>query len=176
MTGYRRWRVPGGCYFFTVNLARRKNNSLLVQHINLLRKAFRKVKQAHPFHLDAVVVLPEHLHCVLTLPDGDDDYSMRWRQIKSAFSEKLPPIEYRSHSRRHKNERGIWQRRFWEHVIRNEEDYAAHVDYVHYNPVKHGHVERVIDWPYSSFHRYVTCGLYPMDWSDTTRIKDLDLD
>ncbi len=175
MTGYRRWRVPGGCYFFTVNLARRKNNFLLVQHINVLREAFRKVKQAHPFHFDAVVVLPEHLHCVLTLPDGDDDYSMRWRQIKSAFSEKLPPVEYRPHSRR-KNERGIWQRRFWEHVIRNEEDYAAHVDYVHYNPVKHGYVERVIDWPYSSFHRYVTCGLYPTDWSDTTQIKDLDLD
>lgn len=176
MTDYRRWRIPGGCYFFTVNLAERKNNTLLVQHIDLLREATRKVKSTHPFYVDAIVILPEHLHCVLTLPKGDDDYSMRWRQIKSAFSSKLPREEYRSDSRLRKNERGIWQRRFWEHVIRDNDDYAAHVDYVHYNPVKHGYVEHVSDWPYSSFHRYVDYGLYPPDWSDDRRIHDLELD
>jgi len=112
-----------------MNLTRRRNNALLVQHIHisLLREAFRKIKQAHPFHINAIVVFPEHLHCVLTLPEDDDDYSNRWRQIKSAFSEKIPHGEYHSNSRQRKNERGIWQRRFWEHLIRNDEDYAAHV-------------------------------------------------
>ncbi len=158
-----------------MNLAKRKNNPLLIEHIDLLREAFRKVKKAHLFHIDAIVILPEHLHCVLTLPEGDDDDSTRWRQIKSAFSEKIPQGEYRSDSRRHKNERGIWQRRFWEHFIRNDTDYAAHVDYVHYNPLKHGYVDNIADWPYSSFHQYVTCGLYPQHWRDDHRIRDLDL-
>jgi putative transposase len=165
MTDYRRCRVPGGTFFFTVNLADR-HRGLLTEHIETLRNAFRDVRNAHPFTIRAVVVLPEHIHCLWELPSGDSDYSTRWRQIKSAFSRALPKVEHISASRARKNERGIWQRRFWEHTIRNDADYAAHFDYIHFNPVKHGWVKRVRDWPYSSFHRYVRLGVYPLDWGE----------
>ena len=164
MTAYRRNRVPGGTYFFTVNLYDRRA-ALLVQHINSLRKAVRGVKANAPFHIDAWVVLPDHLHCLWTLPEGDADFSARWQAIKTAFSKEMPQGEYRSPSRRAKAERGIWQRRFWEHTIRDEQDYAAHMDYIHFNPVKHGLVAEVADWPYSSFHRAVKMGLYPTTWT-----------
>ncbi len=154
MPNYRRWRVPGGCYFFTVNLLNRSQR-LLIEHIGLLRAAFREVREAHPFTIDAIVILPDHLHATWTLPPGDENFSMRWRQIKSAFSRALPKGESRSRSRRNHNERGIWQRRFYEHVIRDDDDYAAHVDSAHFNPVKHGHAARPIDWPYSSLHRSI---------------------
>ena len=163
MPNYRRHRVPGGSYFFTVNLLDRKSR-LLTEHIDPLRSAFRKVREIHPFHLDAVVILPDHLHTVWTLPVHDDDYSTRWRLIKTEFSLAVPGGEVRTQSRADKGERGIWQRRFWEHTIRDDEDYARHVDYIHYNPVKHGHVPRVKDWPYSSFHDYVARGILPEDW------------
>jgi putative transposase len=163
MTDYRRCRLPGGTYFFTVNLADRRRG-LLTDHIDTLRAAFREVRQAHPFTIHAVVILPEHIHCLWELPTGDSDYSTRWRQIKSAFSKALPKVERISASRARKNERGIWQRRFWEHSIRNDAEYATRFDYIHYNPVKHGWVKRVPDWPYSSFHRYVQLGVYPLDW------------
>jgi putative transposase len=166
MTEYRRYRVKGGSYFFTVNLAERKRK-LLTEHAGILRDAFRTVKQAHPFQLDAVAVLPNHLHCIWTLPEGDDDFSLRWRQIKSAFSRAIETGERVSLSRAGKQERGIWQRRFWEHAIRDEDDFRHHVDYIHYNPVKHGYVEKVADWPYSSFHRYVRLGIYPLGWVGT---------
>ena len=164
MTSYRRAKTPGGVYFFTVNLAERQQ-ATLVEHIDLLKRSLRDEKKAHPFQIDALVILPDHLHAVLTLPDGDADYSGRWRRIKAAFSAALPPTERRSVSRRSKGERGIWQRRFWEHLIRDEGDYARHVDYVHFNPVKHGHVARVRDWPHSTFHRFVREGKYPLDWA-----------
>ena len=154
MPDYRRLRIPGGCYFFTVNLLDR-NTALLVDRIELLRESVRVTKQRKPFHIDAWVVLPEHMHCIWTLPPSDDDFSGRWREIKKTFSKALPQTENRSRTRIHRKERGIWQQRFWEHAIRNERDYAAHMDYIHFNPVKHGWVTQVSDWPYSSFHRLV---------------------
>ena len=164
MPDYHRNRVPGGTYFFTVNLLER-NSRLLTDRIEALREAVRKVRRARAFHIDSWVVLPEHIHCIWTLPEGDSDYSGRWRAIKIAFAKAVPKTERRSAVRRAKGERGIWQRRFWEHTIRDERDYASHMDYVHFNPVKHGRVERVKDWPYSSFHRLVKAGVYPLDWA-----------
>ncbi len=170
MTDYRRNFVPGGSFFFTVNLADRRLR-LLIEHIDELRGAFREVHRHHPFTTDAVVVLPDHLHAVWTLPEGDADFAMRWRQIKSAFSRKLAPTEPISESRAAKSERGIWQRRYWEHTIRDENDFARHIDYVHINPVKHRLVTSVGDWPYSSFHRMVKLGVYPEDWAgDVTEL------
>jgi len=175
MTDYRRYRLKGGTYFFTVNLAERKRN-LLTEHIDTLRSAFREIKQTHPFQIDAIVVLPDHLHTLWTLPKGDDDFSLRWRQIKSAFSREIEKGERISKSRAQKQERGIWQRRFWEHAIRNEQDYTRHVDYIHFNPVKHGYVRQVADWPYSSFHRYVRLGLCSSDWAGGVETDDLSYD
>jgi putative transposase len=158
MTTYHRNFIAGGRFFFTVNLAERRRR-LLVQHIDELRSAFRETRQRHPFTIDAVVVLPDHLHTVWTLPEGDADFATRWRLIKTAFSRSLPTGERISDSRAAKGERGIWQRRYWEHTIRDDEDFARHVDYVHINPVKHGLAPRVGDWPYSSFHRMVKLGI-----------------
>ena len=164
MPNYLRNRVPGGTYFFTVNLLDRRSH-LLVTHIKPLREAIRRVLEKRPFHIDAWVVMPDHMHAVWTLPPGDADYSGRWREIKKAFTKTLPKTEPLSTTRSAKGERGIWQRRFWEHTIRDESDYAAHVDYVHINPVKHRLVERVRDWPHSSFHRFVRDGVYAVDWA-----------
>lgn len=164
MPNYRRAFIPGGTWFFTVNLLQRHNNDLLIREINLLRSTVRKVRRAYPFHIDAWVVLPEHMHCVLTLPPGDSDFSLRWRLIKSGFSRSLPKTERRSSIRMAAGERGIWQRHFWEHAIRDEIDYQHHIDYVHINPLKHGLVQRVQDWPYSTFHHYVKQGVYPLHW------------
>ncbi len=147
MIFYRRNFIAGGSFFFTVNLAERRLR-LLTQHIDELRGAFRETRQRHPFTIDAVVVLPDHLHAVWTLPEGDADFATRWRLIKSAFSRSLPNGERISDSRAAKGERGIWQRRYWEHTIRDQNDFARHVDYVHINPVKHGLVPQVRDWPY----------------------------
>ena len=164
MPNYRRNRVPGGTYFFTVNLLDR-NSRLLVEEIDILRGAVRTVHTRAPFHIDAWVVLPDHLHCIWTLPPDDNDYSGRWRVVKSLFAAAMPHTERRSAVRISKGERGIWQRRFWEHTIRDDRDYAVHIDYVHFNPVKHGLVAHVAEWPYSSFHRCVARGLYPADWT-----------
>jgi putative transposase len=164
VTDYRRNFVPGGSFFFTVNLADRRLR-LLSEHIDGLRAAFREVRQRRPFTIDAMVVLPDHLHTVWTLPEEDADFATRWRQIKSKFSRALPAVEQISSSRAAKGERGIWQRRYWEHTIRDENDFMRHIDYVHINPLKHGLVTRVIDWPYSSFHSMVKLGVYPEDWA-----------
>jgi putative transposase len=163
MTDYRRNRVAGGSYFFTVNLADRAA-TLLIDHIDLLRSAVRYTHERHPFIIDAMVVLPDHLHAVWTLPIDDADYETRWRLIKTMFSRGVPHNENRNQSRMNKGERGIWQRRYWEHTIRDDLDFSRHVDYVHINPVKHGYVTRVADWPHSSFHRYVKEGVLPSDW------------
>ncbi len=136
MTNYRRNFLAGGSFFFTVNLAERRLR-LLTEHIDGLRTAFRETRRRHPFTLDAMVVLPDHLHTVWTLPEGDADFATRWRLIKSAFSRNLA----------------------------TENDFARHIDYIHINPVKHGLVARVSDWPYSSFHRMVKLGVYPEDWA-----------
>ncbi len=164
MTGYRRNFVSGGSYFFTVNLADRRAR-LLTDHIGLLRSAFRETRARHSFAIDAIVILPDHLHAMWTLPDGDHDFATRWRLIKSVFSRALPKTETISASRASKAERGIWQRRFWEHTLRDERDSERQVDYIHFNPVKHGHVKRVADWPFSSFHRMVRLGIYAEDWA-----------
>jgi putative transposase len=162
---YRRARVPGGTYFFTVNLLERHPNDLLTRHVDILRDAVRRVRQRYPFHIDAWVLLPDHLHAIWTLPPGDDDYSGRWRFIKQCFSRGLYPVEYRSEVRQRRGERGIWQRRFWEHTIRDQRGFDQRFHYIHHNPVKHGFVQRPGDWPYSSFHRAVRQGIYPADWT-----------
>ena len=168
MTTYRRNFVAGGCYFFTVNLTERRSRRLTDQ-IELLRTAFRDTRQRHPFTIDAIAVLPDHLHTIWTLPEGDDDFAVRWAFVKASFSRMLRKGEPVSASRRRKRERGIWQRRYWEHTIRDEDDFARHVDYIHFNPVKHGHVSRTCDWPHSSFRRYVARELVPLDWGGDVR-------
>ena len=161
---YRRSRFPGGTYFFTVNLADRSGN-LLVANVHALRAAVRQVTRRHPFQIRAMVVLPEHLHAIWTLPVDDADYPMRWNLIKAAFSRQLENTESVSDSRKRRGERGIWQRRYWEHLIRDDEDLATHIDYIHLNPVKHGYVKRAADWPHSSIHRFVSAGILPIDWA-----------
>jgi putative transposase len=170
MPNYRRAFIPGGTYFFTVNLLERRSNDLVVRHISALRESVRTTRRLHPVDIHAWVVLPEHMHCIFELPPNDHDFSLRWRLIKHHFSVAISKNEYRNDVRRSRRERGIWQRRFWEHVIRNEEDYRAHMDYVHYNPVKHGLVKHVKNWPYSTFHSCVQAGMYPLEWA-TPRIE-----
>ena len=165
MPDYRRaWR-PGGTYFFTVNLLQRRDNDLLTRHIDLLRAAVKSVRQRHPFIVHGWVVLPDHMHCVIELPPDDADYATRWRLIKMNFSKAIPRTERLSAVRIRRGERGIWQRRYWEHLIRDKRDYRSHMDYVHINPVKHGLVRCVADWPYSTFHRLVEKGIYPVNWA-----------
>ncbi len=164
MTNYRRIYTLGASWFFTVNLLKRQNNPLLIENIKVLRSAFSEVKAKHPFRIDAVVILPDHLHCIWTLPEGDTNYSTRWNLLKGKFSRSLAKGEQLSNSRIKRRERGIWQRRFWEHMLRNEEDFNRHLDYIHWNPVKHGYVSNVMDWPHSSFHKYVKMGWYPKNW------------
>ncbi len=161
---YRRAFVPGGTYFFTVNLANR-SHGLLIEHVDLLRMAFKRVRARHPFEIPAMVVLPDHLHAIWTLPEGDADFPLRWSQIKGTFSRLVPERGRVNRSHRDKRERGIWQRRFWEHQIRDERDLARHIDYIHINPVKHGHVRRAVDWPYSSIHRFIRDGRLSADWA-----------
>ena len=172
MRTYLRHRVLGGIYFFTVNLAERKQNDLLIRHVEILREACRYVRLRHPFIIEAMVVLPEHLHCIWTLPEGDADFPMRWRLLKAYFSRHIPTGERISASRQHKGERGIWQRRLWEHWIRDDTDFQRHIDYIHYNPVKHGYVKKAADWPYSSFHRWRKAGFYPQDWAASSDITE----
>jgi len=163
MVRYRRNWLPGGTFFFTVTLADRRSQ-LLTEHIGALRAAFRSVRQEIYFQILAVVVLPDHLHTVWSLPDGDADYPGRWRAIKGRFTHTLKArgvpliMDNRGGYR-------LWQQRYWEHTIRDEEDLQRHADYIHFNPVKHGLVHHVADWPYSSFHRYVRLGWLPQDWA-----------
>jgi len=161
---YRRAHATGGTYFFTVNLADRSSR-LLVERVAVLRRAVRTVKQRHPFEIVAWVVLPDHMHAVWTLPLDDGDFFTRWLLIKASFSRAIEHGEPVRGSRLHKGERGIWQRRFWEHQIRDEVDLARHVDYVHINPVKHGHAAGAAAWPHSSIHRYIRDGMVAADWA-----------
>jgi len=172
MVRYRRNFIPGGTYFFTVTLADRLSTAF-VDHIGALRSAFRIARRERPFAIDAIVILPDHLHAILTLPTNDADFSGRWRKIKGHFSNAL--IEAGIHLKRRPNgDLALWQRRFWEHTIRDDRDFARHVDYVHFNPVKHGLVQRVRDWPHSSFHRYVRDGLLPDDWAGDASENEID--
>lgn len=161
---YRRSDVAGGTFFFTVNLADRSAD-LLVRHVEAFRTTVRKVRHTHPFEIVAMVVLPDHLHAVWSLPGGDRDYPMRWSLIKSGFSRALPAAERVSTARLRKRERGIWQRRYWEHQIRDDLDLSRHVDYIHINPVKHGYVGHAAEWPHSSIHRYIRAGMLPENWA-----------
>jgi putative transposase len=165
MSEYRRNRIPGGTYFFTVVLLDRRSD-LLTSQVDVLREAVKQTRKRRPFHIDAWVVLPDHLHCIWTLPSGDDDFSGRWYDIKMSFSKAIPRTENRSASSVRRGERGIWQRRFWEHTIRDDRDYAAHMDYVHFNPVKHAYAAQPAEWPYSSFRRCVAAGIYPANWAE----------
>jgi putative transposase len=164
---YRRSNAAGATYFFTVNLAHR-TNGLLVRHINDLRNSINTVKREHRFAVVAMVFLPEHLHAIWRLPDGDADYSMRWSLIKAGFSRRIDRHETVSASRLIKRERGIWQRRYWEHQIRDDIDLERHVDYIHYNPVKHGLVKRAAEWPYSTLHDYIAKGRAPVNWGGSS--------
>lgn len=159
MPNYRRITLPGATYFFTVNLFDRRA-MLLTEHVEKLREAVTWVRKAHPFSIDAWVVMPEHLHAIWTLPPGDADYALRWSSIKRRFSRGLPPGESLNNARMRRGER-----RFWEHLIRDDADFQRHVDYIHFNPVKHGLVNRVSEWEHSTFHQYVKRELYPHTWS-----------
>lgn len=167
MSRYRRIHLKGGTYFFTVSLADRSQD-LLVRHVDRLRSVYAEVKHQHPFETIAICVLPNHLHVVWSLPEDDLDFPLRWNLIKGGFSRGLPAAP-RTPSKIAKREKGIWQRRYWEHTIRNDGDLARHVDYIHFNPVKHGLVSRVRDWPHSSFHGYVDRGDLSLDWGGDMR-------
>ncbi len=163
---YRRAYTPGAQYFFTLVTENRRKIFTNDATINTLRQAFRNVMTKRPFIIDAAVIMPEHIHCIWTLPPDDADFSTRWRLIKTWFTKhcdsklRTPPSE----NRKHRGEQAIWQHRYWEHMIRDEVDYAHHVDYIHYNPVKHGAVPRPVDWPYSSLHRYIQNGVLQRNW------------
>ena len=168
MPNYRRNYVPGGTYFFTVVTHQRRPLFGRAAARELLRAAIGAVRVARPFDIVAVVLLPDHLHSIWTLPKDDADYSTRWRQIKEAFTRSFLAAGGAdgpsSASRERHGERAVWQRRFWEHTCRDQDDLNRCIEYVHWNPVKHGLARRVRDYPWSSFHRYVAQGVYPPDW------------
>ena len=170
MPEYRRSYLPGGTFFFTV--VTYKRNRILTDNTSrtMLHNAFQNVKTRFPFTVDAICLLPDHLHCIWTLPEGDSNYAIRWKEIKRMFSREYGRQfgypEIRNQSRNNRQESTLWQRRYWEHTIRDEKDYLIHVEYIHYNPVKHGLVNRVADWEWSSFHRYVAMGMYDAAWGE----------
>lgn len=172
MSTYRRAYQPGGCYFFTV--VTNKRHAILTNPdvLERLRAAFRHVQTTRPFTIEAMVILPDHLHCLWQMPADNHDFSTRWRMIKHYVSIGVgAPINSRK-------EKLFWQRRFWEHLIRDEEDWRRHMDYIHYNPVKHGYVAKVSDWPHSSFHQAVKEKLYPPDWGgfEPENVKKMDIE
>ncbi len=157
---YRRDRTAGGSYFFTLVTFDRR--PILIDNIARLRQAFRHVRQNHPFSIEAIVILPDHLHAMWSLPEGHSDYSTRWHLIKRFFS-----IGFSNSSPNTRGEKAIWQKRFWEHRIRDSDDWRHHADYIHYNPVKHGYVQSPIQWRYSSFHRFLAEGIYSPNWGES---------
>ena len=167
MVLYRRNYIEGGTFFFTLALKDRRSDCL-TRYVSLLREALVAVKAKRPFSIEAMVVMPEHLHAIWTLPEGDADYSGRWRAIKSGFVRALAKHGVQV-ARNTRGEADVWQRRFWEHTIRDERDLNRHIDYIHYNPVKHGYVESPAQWVHSSIHRFIEQGLLTDDWG-----KDLN--
>jgi putative transposase len=163
MPNYIRSQTAGTTYFFTVTLAQR-NTKLLTENIALLRQAYQRVNTLYPFTTIAICILPDHLHAIWQMPVDDGDYALRWRMIKSQFSRNFSANTQRSMSKIKHREKGIWQRRYWEHQIRDDLDLQRHVDYIHFNPVKHGLVSQVKDWPHSTFHKYVEQGLLNDNW------------
>jgi putative transposase len=177
MSNYRRLRVPGATYFFTVKVwNRRRVNLTWPEFRPALREGIQQTRLTLPFTIDAWVLLPDHLHCLWTLPPNDTNYSARWAIIKRYVSQHCGTQagSFLSPSRKRRRESGIWQRRFWEHVIRDDHDFEKHFDYTHWNPVKHGYVTRVRDWPYSTFHRYVNAGIYPLDWGGVPNLEEAE--
>ncbi|MGE8503531.1 MAG: REP-associated tyrosine transposase [Pseudomonas sp.] len=178
MSDYRRAAVPGGIYFFTLVSERRQPILTYPDIRQALREAIETVRLTQPFTIDAWVLLPDHLHAIWRLPPGDADFSNRWRLIKRHVTHACGKTYLRADllsERRHVKGQGtFWQQRFWEHLIRDECDYARHFDYLHGNPLKHGLVTRVRDWPWSSFHRWVKQGVYPVDWGGDTSVNDLE--
>jgi putative transposase len=169
MPRYRRALVQGGTFFFTITVADRSSD-ILVKEINLLRQVYSSVQKRRPFETVAICVLPDHLHAIWRLPEGDSNFPVRWSVIKSGFAKALAKTDPPSPSKILKREKGIWQRRYWEHVIRDDADLERHVDYIHFNPVKHRLVSRVRDWPHSSFHRFVARGILPIDWGGDVNV------
>lgn len=169
---YRRSQASGATFFFTVVTYDRKRILCSAENSNSLKQSMESVKIGHPYTIDAIVLLPDHLHCIWTLPQGDNDFSTRWMLIKSKFTricaDSVKGIQ--SPSKIQKREQGVWQRRFWEHQIRDKQDYMRHIDYIHYNPVKHGLANAPMEWKYSSFHRYVKNGTYHPDWGVKERV------
>jgi putative transposase len=168
MPNYRRNYTKGGTYFFTVVTGTRAK-ILYGDMVDVLRGCFKECMQRYPYHMDAIVVLPDHLHCLWRLPEGDDNFSVRWKHIKAGFTKNYLRrvngiVTGVSEHMKKKGASGIWQQRFWEHTIRDDNDFKLHCDYIHYNPVKHGYVDSPGDWPFSSFPRYVAQGLYDVDW------------
>jgi putative transposase len=170
MPEYRRTFIPGGTFFFTVVTYRRLPILVTEEARAILHRVWLDVKRRFPFTTDAICLLPDHLHCIWTLPGDDANYSVRWKEIKRLFSKEytntIGAIEKRSASREKREETTIWQRRFWEHTLRDENDLKRHIDYIHYNPVKHGLAQQVSDWQWSSFHRYVQIGYYDKEWGE----------
>ena len=162
MVRYRRNLVPGGTFFFPVTLRDRRASSL-VDHIDLLREAFHRARNERPFAMDAIVVLPDHLHAIWTLPPSDADFSGRWKRIKSNFTRNAVRAGVPA-SRNARGEYDLWQRRFWEHKVRDDADFERCANYIHFNPVKHGLASAPTDWKYSSLHRYIRDGVLPQDW------------
>ncbi|MBM2835809.1 MAG: hypothetical protein HW406_2970 [Candidatus Brocadiaceae bacterium] len=161
-----------GWYFFTVVTYNREKILIQPDNLQRLRLSFHHVMTKYPFIMDAVVILPDHIHCIWRLPPDDDDFSTRWKLIKRYFSTGMnAPLTRRA-------EKKVWQRRFWEHLLRNEKDCQVHMDYIHYNPVKHGYVQSPYDWPYGSFRRAVKQGLYPADWGakEPSNISGMNLE
>ena len=169
MPNYRRAGAKGATYFFTVVTYRRQKFLTLPENRDALRSAIAAAKQYCAFVIEAWVLLPDHMHCIWTLPENDSDFSKRWGLIKAKFSKqkqaRLHNEKWMNQSKHKHRESTIWQRRFWEHQIRNDYDFEKHMDYIHFNPVKHGYADRVCDWPYSTFHRYVRSGVYPIAWA-----------
>lgn len=172
MSNYRRARDAGACYFFTL-ISHQRHSTLTDAPLRAaLRRAIEQVRSQYPFSIEGWVLLPDHLHCLWRLPQGDADFGLRWSMIKRLTSQAVAMPGTVSLSRNLRRESGLWQRRFWEHRIRDEEDYSRHMDYLHFNPVRHGLVHRVEDWPWSSFHRLVRKGVYPANWGGDTKVDD----
>jgi putative transposase len=178
MPRYLRPRTAGGAYFFTIVTFGRRKILTLDRSRQILSNAIKEVQTQYPFSIEAWVLLPDHLHTIWTLPEGDTDYSKRWGLIKARFSKEGKAFFHGQHSanpsRIKRREVNIWQRRFWEHTIRDDEDLQRHIDYTHYNPVKHGLVQQVAEWPYSTFHRYIREGFYPENWGEGVTFKQDD--
>ena len=164
MPNYRRSNSPGSCYFFTVVTDHRQPILTHPDCRNALRDAIITTREQHPFTIDAWVLLPDHLHAIWSLPENDADFSIRWGKIKVSVTRSLREVGLCNDS--------IWQKRFWEHEIRDETDFRHHMDYIHYNPVKHGLVEAVADWPHSTFHRQCALGVHPKGWGQGVVMRD----